>query len=93
MAPNTSNIGLGGWDVFRSGNDFGPLPTAVFALNGTGANITIGSGLYSYLFANYSYDTGNGGEFFSSEVWYIGNLSGDITIPPHTRRAGNSLCL
>ena len=38
--------------VTRSFNDFGPLPSpAVFALNGTGTSIDLGSGLYSYLFA------------------------------------------
>jgi len=62
--------------VTRSFNDFGPLPSpAVFALNGTGTSIDLGSGLYSYLFAKY--DGPNGGV----EVWFVGNLSGNITIP------------
>jgi hypothetical protein len=64
--------------VFRSGNNFGPLPEpAVIGPSGTDPNnINIGSGLYSYLWAQY--DVGGIGE---AEVWYIGNLSGDITIP------------
>jgi hypothetical protein len=67
--------------VTRSLNTFGPLPTAVLpAVNGggnfVGGNIVdLGSGLYSYLFAKY--DGPNGGV----EVWYVGNLSGIITIP------------
>jgi hypothetical protein len=66
------------YSVRRFGNNFGPLPgPAVFALNGTGTNITIGSGLYSYLWASYSYPSG----LTEARVWYIGNLSGDITIP------------
>jgi hypothetical protein len=59
----------------RSNNDFGPLPTAVFALNGTGTKINLGTGLYTYLFAKYD------GPNYGSEVWYVGNLSGIITIP------------
>jgi hypothetical protein len=68
----------GGFDLFmsqpffRSTNNFGSLPTAVFALNGTGTNISLGTGLYSYLFAQYS---------GSSFVWYVGNLSGNVQIP------------
>jgi protein with PEP-CTERM/exosortase system signal len=62
--------------VTRSFNDFGPLASpAVLVLNGTGTSIDLGSGLYSYLFAKY--DGPNGGV----EVWYVGKLSGDITIP------------
>jgi VPDSG-CTERM motif len=60
----------------RSNNDFGPLPTAVFALNGTGTSIDLGAGgLYTYLFAKYD------GPNFGAEVWYVGDLSGIITIP------------
>ena len=61
--------------VTRSNNDFGPLPTAIFALNGSTTTIDLGTGLYSYLFAKY--DGPNAG----SEVWFVGNLSGIITIP------------
>jgi hypothetical protein len=61
--------------VTRSNNDFGPLPTAVFALNGSTTSIDLGTGLYSYLYAKYD------GPNFGAEVWYVGNLSGSITIP------------
>ena len=45
-------------------------------VDGTGNNINLGSGgLYTYLFANYS------GPNSRSEVWYVGNLSGNIRIP------------
>src|SRR4029453_3510551 len=76
MPVNSVVLGYEGFDLFRSGNDFGSLPTAVLALNGTGANITIGSGLYSYLLADYTANN-----LFHAHVWYIGNLSGNITIP------------
>ncbi len=59
---------------FRSTHAFGSLPTATWALNGTGTTINLGAGgVYSYLFANYG--------LFSSEVWYIGDLTGVLTIP------------
>ena len=61
--------------VTRSNHAFHPLPTAVFALTGHGRTIDLGTGLYSYLFAKYD-DTN-----FGAEVWYVGNLSGMITIP------------
>jgi len=48
----------------------------VFDHNGTGTSIDLGNGtLYSYLFAKY--DGPNAG----SEVWYVGGMSGIITIP------------
>ena len=61
--------------ITRSNNDFGPLPTAVFALNGSTTTINLGTGLYSYLYAKYD------GPNYGAEVWYVGNLSGSITIP------------
>ena len=61
--------------ITRSNNDFGTLPTAVFALNGNTTTIDLGTGLYSYLYAKYD------GPNFGAEVWYVGNLSGIITIP------------
>ena len=61
--------------VTRSNRAFGPLPTAIFVLTGHGTTIDLGTGLYSYLFAKYD-DTN-----FGAEVWYVGNLSGIITIP------------
>src|SRR5437899_9933804 len=61
---------------FRSNNTFGALPTAVLpAVNGTSTTINLGTGLYTYLFAKYD------GPNYGSEVWYVGDLSGIITIP------------
>jgi hypothetical protein len=58
----------------RSSNAFGALPNAVWALNGTGTTVNLGANhMYSYLLATYV--------GFGSEVWYVGNLSGTITIP------------
>jgi len=57
----------------RSNNDFGPLGTAVWALNGTGTSIDVTG--YTYLLAKYD------GPNYGSEVWYVGDLSGVITIP------------
>jgi len=74
-------MGLGSTDTAlgqtftRSNNDFGALPTAVFALNGTTTTIDLGTNLYSYLFAKYD------GPNYGSEVWFVGDLSGVITIP------------
>ncbi len=64
--------------VTRSMNDFGPLPgPATLALRGTGTTVNLGTqGTYAYLFAHYG---GPGGGF--AEVWYVGNLSGSISIP------------
>jgi len=54
----------------------GVYPDAVFASNGNdGASYDVGSGGYLYLFAKY--DGPNAG----AEVWYIGGLTGTITIP------------
>jgi len=58
----------------RSNYNFGPLTDAVFARNGTTTTINIATG-YQYLFAKYD------GPNYGSEVWYIGDLSGSITIP------------
>jgi VPDSG-CTERM motif len=75
MALGTDDKALG-QHFFRSNNAFSPLPTAVFALNGTGTTINLGAGgLYTYLFAKYD------GPNYGSEVWYVGDLSGVITIP------------
>ena len=59
---------------FRSNNAFGPTPTAVQVLTGTGTTINLKTGgLYTYLLASYA--------GFGSEVWYVGDLHGIITIP------------
>jgi len=92
-------LGLGGQTtvdnnlITRSMNDFGPLPgPAVLLLRVDTPNpppgdtsIDLGAGgLYSYLFAKY--DGPNQG----SEVWYVGNLSGIITIPNFWNQYGLS---
>ena len=77
MALGTSDS-ADGQTYFRSNNDFGPLPDAVLAghVNGTSTSINLGSGgTFSYLFAKYD------GKNYGSEVWYVGDLSGTITIP------------
>jgi len=73
--------------VTRSMNDFGPLANpATLALRGTGMSIDLGTpGTYDYLFAHYG---GPRGGF--AEVWYVGDLSGMITIPPTAFRHGLS---
>jgi hypothetical protein len=59
----------------RSLNNFGPLGTAVFASNGTGTSVDLGTGGFAYLFAKYD------GPNYGSEVWDITGLTGIITIP------------
>jgi VPDSG-CTERM motif len=73
--------------VTRSMNNFGALPTAAaLTLRGTGAKIHLGTqGTYDYLFAHYG---GPRGGF--AEVWYVGDLSGMITIPGNALRYGLS---
>jgi VPDSG-CTERM motif len=73
MALGTTNT-ANGQIYFRSNNSFGSLPSAVWALNGTGTTINLGAGgVYTYLFASYS--------GLGAEVWYVGDLHGVITIP------------
>jgi hypothetical protein len=76
MALGTSDK-ADGQTYFRSNNDFSPLPQAVLGglVDGTSTTINLGSGLYTYLFAKYD------GPNYGSEVWYVGDLSGNITIP------------
>jgi hypothetical protein len=82
LAPGDSgHVIIGPHDalVTRSLNNFGPLPSpATLALRGTGTTIDLGAtaGVYDYLFAHYG---GPGGG--TAEVWFVGNLSGIITIP------------
>jgi hypothetical protein len=64
--------------VTRSTNLFASLPNALVpgAVSGTGTSINLGAGgVFSYLFAKYD------GQNDISQVWYVGNLSGIITIP------------
>jgi VPDSG-CTERM motif len=82
LAPGGSgHVIIGPHDVLvtRSLNNFGPLPSpATLALRGTGTTIDLGAtaGVYDYLFAHYG---GPGGG--TAEVWFVGDLSGIITIP------------
>ena len=64
--------------VTRSSNLFPSLPNALVpgAVSGTGTTINLGAGgVFSYLFAKYD------GQNDISQVWYVGNLSGILTIP------------
>jgi hypothetical protein len=76
MSLGTTNS-VNGLTYLRSNNNFGPLPTAVLAgaVSGTSTTVALGTGLYSYLFAKYNNPSAG------SVVWYVGNLSGNITIP------------
>jgi hypothetical protein len=75
MALGTKNK-ADGQSYTRSNNAFSPLPLAVLpAVDGTGTTINLGTGLYTYLFAKYD------GPNYGSEVWYVADLSGTITIP------------
>jgi len=63
--------------VTRSMNNFGALlGPATLALRSTGTTINLGTQGTYYLFAHYG---GPGGGF--AEVWYVGDLSGIISIP------------
>ena len=73
MALGATNI-ANGQVYFRSNHAFKSSPAATQARNGGGRTINLGTGgLYAYLFATY-----NG---YGSEVWYVGNLTGIVTIP------------
>jgi hypothetical protein len=87
LAPGGSNhVITGPHDnlVTRSYNLFSPLPVAVFALNGTGTSVNLGSGDFEYLFAKY------GGPNCGSEVWDVSGLTGTITIPSQGGKYGLS---
>jgi hypothetical protein len=83
LAPGTTGDSFAGQTFNRSLANPGPgFPNYPAALinglkNGTGTSINLGptAGVYTYLFAKY--DGPNAG----SEVWYVGDLSGTITIP------------
>jgi hypothetical protein len=73
MALGAINIS-NGQVYFRSNYDFKSLPSAAQAHNGGGRAVSLGGGgVYAYLLATY-----NG---YGSQVWYVGNLSGIISIP------------
>jgi hypothetical protein len=63
--------------VTRSNNDLGSVPgPATLALTGEGMTVTLGTqGTYHYLLAKYN------GQNPVSEVWYVGDLTGMISIP------------
>ena len=82
-------LGLGESGIFsnqnitRSNNVFANLPDADANIlaQGTSTTINLGAGgVYTYLFAKYD------GRNDNSQVWYVGNLSGTITIPSHGPR-------
>ena len=84
----STHVSIGPHDnlVTRSMNDFGTLSPATLGLRGTGTTVTLGSqGTYAYLFAHYG---GPRGGF--AELWYVANLSGDITVPASAFRHGLS---
>ena len=67
---------------FRSNHGFKSLPSAGSAVTGGGRTLNLRTGgLYTYLFASY--------DGYGSEVWYVGNLRGILTIP--FLAAGHSL--
>jgi hypothetical protein len=73
MALGAINV-ANGQVYFRSNHAFNSLPAAARGRNGGGRTINLGTGgLYAYLFATY--------KGYGSEVWYVGNLSGIVTIP------------
>jgi hypothetical protein len=77
-----SSDSFSGQDFKRSNNNFGPLADAVFDHNGTSLSIDVTG--FDYLFAKYD------GPNYGSEVWYVGDLSGVITIPAKGGKYGLS---
>jgi hypothetical protein len=82
MALGSSDT-FSGQDFKRSNHNFGPLADAIFDHNGT-SNTGIDVTGFDYLFAKYD------GPNYGSEVWYVGDLSGVITIPATASRYGLS---
>ena len=77
MALGTTDQAFG-QTFLRSNNSFGQLFQAVLAgsVKGTSTTVNLGAGaLYTYLLAKYD------GPNYGTEVWYVGGLSGLITIP------------
>ena len=74
---NSGPTTIGGNTYTRTTNDplSGAYPAAVFNVDlGAATTINLGSG-YLYLLAKYD------GPNWGSEIWYVGDLSGTITIP------------
>jgi hypothetical protein len=77
LAPGGSGT-FSGQAITRSTNLFASLPTAsaTGSVSGTGTTIDLDAlGTFTYLFAKYD------GPNDLSQVWYIGDLTGTITIP------------
>ena len=74
----TVSIGPHDNTVTRSLHDFGPLPTSALLVHrDTGTDINLGAlGMFEFLFAHYGGP--QGGEV---EVWFVGDLGGEVTIP------------
>ncbi len=73
-----------GQTIQRSSNTFSPMDAAVLAsrttygtVSGNTVDINVGSTGYEYLLVKYD------GPNYGSEVWYIGGLTGTITIPAY----------
>jgi hypothetical protein len=69
---------VSGMTFTRTNNVFANLPNADANIiaQGTTTTINLGTGgVYTYLFAKYD------GQNDFSQVWYVGNLSGTLTIP------------
>jgi hypothetical protein len=74
--PSPGDGTFSGQDITRSSNPFASLPNAVVTnVDGTSTTFDLGTGLYSYLFAKYD------GQNDLSQVWFVGDLSGSVTIP------------
>jgi hypothetical protein len=78
---------LGGNTIYRSHNNFGALPTAVFSGTGTSGNTTsfLDTG-FTYLAVKY--DGPNG----AAEVWYIGDIAAGtmLTVPGNAFGSDNN---
>jgi hypothetical protein len=77
LAPGGSGT-FSGMTFTRTNNVFANLPNADanIVAQGTTTTINLGAGgVYTYLFAKYD------GQNDFSQVWYVGNLSGTLTIP------------
>jgi hypothetical protein len=90
LSPNGSKFPCGtGADTdntcYRSANVFGSLPAASFVNKPTGTGVTsIDVTGYSYILAKYgSSASGN-----QSHVWYVGGLTGVITVPLNIGSSG-----
>ena len=95
LAPGGSNhVIIGPHDnlVTRSTNIFSPLDFAALASRtsygssrASTVDINLGTGGFEYLLAKYD------GPNFGGEVWYVGGLTGTVTIPAFGDKYGISL--